>query len=154
MITNLTFINIAVVVVRLHWFRKKLKTLGMSGFLPHELTHTHPERLILTGRTAPILLKPEGHEIDGASLGRADSESDLDLRSAVTEPARKSPPSVTGVDKSLHLVKTDSPRRITFAPDVHRPPESKPLYVPGPRDRDNGMPIDHTFRAYRSTLEV
>lgn len=29
MITNLTFINIAVVVVRLHWFRKKLKTLGM-----------------------------------------------------------------------------------------------------------------------------
>lgn len=30
MVTNLTFINIAVVVVRLHWFRKKLKTLGTS----------------------------------------------------------------------------------------------------------------------------
>ncbi|KAG8168998.1 hypothetical protein KVR01_001747 [Diaporthe batatas] len=118
MITNLTFINIAVVVVRLHWFRKKLKTL------------------------APILLKSEGHEADGGNPSHADSESDLDLRPAVTEPARKPPPSLAGGDnKSLHLVKTDSPRRITFALDVHRTPESKPLYIPGPRDRDNGHPI-------------
>ncbi|KAG6353773.1 hypothetical protein INS49_005252 [Diaporthe citri] len=118
MVTNLTFINIAVVVVRLHWFRKKLKTL------------------------APILLKPEDREADEPSPHRTDSESDLDLRPTVTEPARKSPPSMTGADKSLNLVKTDSARRgITFAPDVHRPPDSKPLYIPGPRDRDNGHPI-------------
>ncbi|KAK2614912.1 hypothetical protein N8I77_001701 [Diaporthe amygdali] len=116
MITNLTFINIAVVVVRLHWFRKKLKTL------------------------APILLKHE-HEADESSIHPVDSESDLNLRLAVTEPARKSPPSITGTDKSLQLAKTDSPRRITFAPNVNGPPDSKPLYVPGPRDRDNGHPI-------------
>lgn len=99
----------------------------------------HHQRLTPTGGPAPILLKPEGHDDDEPSINRADSEFDLDLRPAVTEPARKSPPSITGADKSLHLVKTDSPRRITFAPDVHRPPDSKPLYIPGPRDRDNGM---------------
>lgn len=31
--TNLGFINIMVVVVRLHWFRKHLKNLGTSQFM-------------------------------------------------------------------------------------------------------------------------
>lgn len=39
MVTNLTFINIAVVVVRLHWFRKKLKTLGASQAVSHAFVH-------------------------------------------------------------------------------------------------------------------
>lgn len=28
MVTNVSFVNIAVIVVRLHWFKKKLKYLG------------------------------------------------------------------------------------------------------------------------------
>lgn len=117
----------------------------VSGCL--SCVRTHYLKLTLTGCTAPILLKPEDRETDELSPHRADSESDLDLRPTVTEPARKSPPSITGADKSLHLVKTDSPRRgITFAPDVHRPPDSKPLYIPGPRDRDNGMPTWYRSR--------
>ncbi|KAJ0104066.1 hypothetical protein J7T55_006992 [Diaporthe amygdali] len=101
---------------------------------------SHFFMLFLTSRAAPILLKHE-HEADESSIHPVDSESDLNLRLAVTEPARKSPPSITGTDKSLQLAKTDSPRRITFAPNVNGPPDSKPLYVPGPRDRDNGHPI-------------
>ncbi|KAI4911445.1 uncharacterized protein J4E92_010258 [Alternaria infectoria] len=118
-VTNLGFINVLVVVVRLRWFKQKLKGIAAA--------HSRPKSLQLSMSRAQT--------IDNTADTRKIEEG-LTGETTVSE---KKP--VTTTDESNDQPSAPAPR-ITFAPDP-RPHvnEKGALYVPGPRERDNGEHI-------------
>ncbi|KAI4702616.1 hypothetical protein J4E89_010337 [Alternaria sp. Ai002NY15] len=118
-VTNLGFINVLVVVVRLRWFKQKLKGIAAA--------HSRPKSLQLSMSRAQT--------IDNTADTRKIEEG-LTGETTVSE---KKP--VTTTDESNDQPSAPVPR-ITFAPDP-RPHvnEKGALYVPGPRERDNGEHI-------------
>ncbi|KAI4605803.1 hypothetical protein J4E83_010466 [Alternaria metachromatica] len=118
-VTNLGFINVLVVVVRLRWFKQKLKGIAAA--------HSRPKSLQLSMSRAQT--------IDNTADTRKIEEG-LTGETTVSE---KKP--VTTADESNDQPSAPAPR-ITFAPDP-RPHvnEKGALYVPGPRERDNGERI-------------
>ncbi|KAI4614212.1 uncharacterized protein J4E87_009609 [Alternaria ethzedia] len=118
-VTNLGFINVLVVVVRLRWFKQKLKGIAAA--------HSRPKSLQLSMSRAQT--------IDNTADTRKIEEG-LTGETTVSE---KQP--VPTADESNDQPSAPAPR-ITFAPDP-RPHvnEKGALYVPGPRERDNGEHI-------------
>ncbi|KAI4911318.1 hypothetical protein J4E85_011227 [Alternaria conjuncta] len=118
-VTNLGFINVLVVVVRLRWFKQKLKGIAAA--------HSRPKSLQLSMSRAQT--------IDNTADTRKIEEG-LTGETTVSE---KQP--VATADESNDQPFAPAPR-ITFAPDP-RPHvnEKGALYVPGPRERDNGEHI-------------
>ncbi|KAI4940291.1 hypothetical protein J4E86_011096 [Alternaria arbusti] len=118
-VTNLGFINVLVVVVRLRWFKQKLKGITAA--------HSRPKSLQLSMSRAQT--------IDNTADTRKIEEG-LTGETTVSE---KQP--VATADESNDQPSAPAPR-ITFAPDP-RPHvnEKGALYVPGPRERDNGERI-------------
>ncbi|KAI4638618.1 hypothetical protein J4E93_009919 [Alternaria ventricosa] len=118
-VTNLGFINVLVVVVRLRWFKQKLKGIAAA--------HSRPKSLQLSMSRAQT--------IDNTADTRKIEEG-LTGETTVSE---KQP--VATADESNDQPSAPAPR-ITFAPDP-RPHvnEKGALYVPGPRERDNGEHI-------------
>ncbi|KAI4643295.1 uncharacterized protein J4E79_011235 [Alternaria viburni] len=118
-VTNLGFINVLVVVVRLRWFKQKLKGIAAA--------HSRPKSLQLSMSRAQT--------IDNTADTRKIEEG-LTGETTVSE---KQP--VATADESNDQPSAPAPR-ITFAPDP-RPHvnEKGALYVPGPRERDNGERI-------------
>ncbi|KAI4639555.1 uncharacterized protein J4E78_010882 [Alternaria triticimaculans] len=118
-VTNLGFINVLVVVVRLRWFKQKLKGIAAA--------HSRPKSLQLSMSRAQT--------IDNTADTRKIEEG---LTGETTVSEKKPVPTI---DESNDQPSAPAPR-ITFAPDP-RPHvnEKGALYVPGPRERDNGEHI-------------
>ncbi|KAL4876968.1 cation transport protein-domain-containing protein [Aspergillus karnatakaensis] len=116
-LTNLGFINILVVVVRLHWFEKRLKE-------------------------AAITLRP--------SRSRG---ADPELASARVVAEGKSPqPEARVEDTPSNKVKRQ--RTITFAESPACTNENKALYIPSPRELDQGRRIEEVdFEGSELALE-
>ncbi|KAH7140526.1 cation transport protein-domain-containing protein, partial [Dactylonectria estremocensis] len=114
-ITNLGFINIVVVIVRLHWFKRHLK------------------------RLAPQLLSARRHGAPDADV--EDSPDNLDKAPGENKPsiavasgsevADHSP--APGLDGDRNVVR---PTRIKFDPSTEMPKDNSTLYIPGPQDRE------------------
>ncbi|KAH7309580.1 cation transport protein-domain-containing protein [Stachybotrys elegans] len=142
MITNIGFINIIVVVVRLLWFRKHLKkmapallnarnnrqkrqdgtaisdleeaTLANSAPISHPASEKTPEKPPVPEYEEPKAREEEDFDFDLASDHHADQDNE----------------------------RQDRPMRITFDPAADtRPKNDSTLYIPGPRDRDRGHPL-------------
>ncbi|KFY25124.1 hypothetical protein V491_01889 [Pseudogymnoascus sp. VKM F-3775] len=135
--TNLGFINIIVVAVRLYWFDKHLGTLAPSLLLSFnartaawstrrksdvEAQETNPEKSISTGDRPPRVSV-------GGDQDKFQKESDC-----VDD--------VTQIDEADGENDAKGNARITFARDVKMPqPSPGTLYVPSPKERDQGVPI-------------
>ncbi|GFF44450.1 cation transporter, putative [Aspergillus udagawae] len=116
-ISNLGFINIIVVVVRLRWFEKRLKEV------------------------APAFLRQRRK--DDAEAGRVSSSKTVATSHATT--TEKQPQDAfSNESQSPPLRSPDSQfrsRSIAFADNVHDSGRDRPLYVPPPWQRDRGHPI-------------
>ncbi|KAK2472071.1 hypothetical protein H9L39_15951 [Fusarium oxysporum f. sp. albedinis] len=154
MFTNLGFVNIIVVVVRLFWFRRKLKNaapillqrnrrlhhdskddleLG-SKILPTETPEQRPVPTRTMTDNAPVAvdqlprIEARSHTEPAPEHGHL-SQSEM----SETEPA---------IEEENVLEKVDSGARITFDPSTNlHPKRDTALYIPGPRDRDKGKPL-------------
>ncbi|RYC80585.1 Low-affinity potassium transport protein [Fusarium oxysporum f. sp. narcissi] len=107
-ITNLGFINITVVVVRLYWFKRHLK------------------------RLAPQLLSPRRRDASDADVeeGKDAQEkvnNDLPVATAPSNNLEQLPSGNTPVPRTT---------TITFDPSVDQRGDSTTLYIPGPQERD------------------
>ncbi|KAK6513275.1 hypothetical protein TWF506_009434 [Arthrobotrys conoides] len=120
MLTNLGFINIVVVLVRLYWFEKRLK---------------QDANLARYARPRPPLdlrLRGVGNNLEAQQAVASEKKLDKPVKETEATAADQS------TDTSL------SPPRITFAPDATLPNNepNKALYVPPPREREQGRPIE------------
>ncbi|SPJ70348.1 probable potassium transporter TRK-1 [Fusarium torulosum] len=109
-ITNLGFINIGVVIVRLYWFKKHLKRLAPQLFSPRR-------------RDA------SGENVEDGKVTEEKAQNDLP---AATAPSNN-PEQHSTTDTSVPRTTT-----ITFDPSVDQRRDSATLYIPGPQDRDRG----------------
>ncbi|KAL2811522.1 cation transport protein-domain-containing protein [Aspergillus granulosus] len=107
--TNLGFINILVVVVRLHWFEKRLKEAAIALRLPPK--------------------KHEDPEAAAARLAQSSSGPENGLHTG--SKVENEPPEP--------LQRTTS---ISFADPPPRGEGAKALYIPSPRERDQGRGIE------------
>lgn len=112
-ITNLGFINIVVVVVRLYWFKRHLK------------------------RLAPQLLSPRRRDASDADVEEGKDaqkkvKNDLPAATAPSNNLEQLPSGNTPVLR---------PTTIAFDPSVDQRRDNTTLYIPGPQDRDRGHPI-------------
>ncbi|KNG50912.1 potassium transport protein 1 [Stemphylium lycopersici] len=117
-VTNLGFINILVVVVRLRWFSQKLKGIAAA--------HTRPKssRRSIDPQTHAITNASETRDLEGGPTGETVSEK----KPVVSEEQANNDASAV--------------TRITFAPDPrHTINEKGALRVAGPRDGDDGRPF-------------
>ncbi|KAK2802735.1 hypothetical protein FQN51_004262 [Onygenales sp. PD_10] len=133
MFTNLGFINILVVVVRLHWFKKRLNEFGNVAHILGPVVSRHDLEASADG---PPKKGPNGTlpaEETGPSSDASDTTDTadvgvnvLDANTANGDPVQASKPSAT---------------TISFAADVHDRDKAKALYVPPPHERDRGHPF-------------
>ncbi|RGP71704.1 low-affinity potassium transport [Fusarium longipes] len=110
-ITNLGFINIAVVVVRLYWFKRHLK------------------------RLAPRLLSPRRRYASNAHVEDGKDTQDKVTDDVGTVSAPKSTQQLSGGNAPPRRTTT-----IAFDPAIEDK-DSTTLYIPGPQERDRGHPI-------------
>ncbi|KAL2193248.1 cation transport protein-domain-containing protein [Corynascus similis CBS 632.67] len=111
-ITNLGFINIIVVAVRLCWFEQRFKAAAASL----KLSRT---RDIEAQTAATVVEKPENYTTE-------------------TEPVEGKAPAS---DKTEDPAKPVSRPCITFGKDVKEPRGDSTFYIPPPRERDDGHSI-------------
>ncbi|KAF1915594.1 potassium transport protein 1 [Ampelomyces quisqualis] len=117
-VTNLGFINVIVVVVRLRWFRQRFKGLvtGKASTVGRDSRRQN--------QSASYALNARDLE-EGPTLSTGRQNDTLELK----------PVNLT--ERS----KLDTPR-ITFAPAPQRDnAEKHALYIPGPRDCERGQPV-------------
>ncbi|KAH6880063.1 cation transport protein-domain-containing protein [Thelonectria olida] len=153
--TNLGFINIIVVVVRLWWFRKHLQKAGPhllrgsgqnirnrdveSGIKsPWPGTPVNPRPIAATleedGEMAGPEQREEGQE-EPRGEGRTEPKEATDPEHALERQASEVDDDEKREDLALEP-------RITFDPSTdHHPRRDGALYIPGPRDRDRGQPL-------------
>ncbi|KAH7114789.1 hypothetical protein EDB81DRAFT_892830 [Dactylonectria macrodidyma] len=119
-ITNLGFINIVVVIVRLYWFKRHLKRLA-------------PQLLSARRHGAPDADAEDSPD----NLDKAPEENKPSIAVASgSEAADHSP--APGLDGDRNVVR---PTRIKFDPSTEMPKDNSTLYIPGPQDRERGHPI-------------
>ncbi|OAQ77176.1 trk family potassium uptake protein [Purpureocillium lilacinum] len=115
--TNLGFINAVVALVRFLWFRKHLSKVAPK---------------LLKGSRAVI---PQHHEDD------ADVEAAAEESHAADDSGNKDAKSSQG-DNLGDEAGTERTRTIAFDSSTeHHPKNDAALYIPGPRDREQGHPI-------------
>lgn len=158
MLTNLGFVNIIVVVVRLIWFKKYLNEAGES-----KTKESQKDVFVDFALAAPALLRarnPENREdVELAPSKPFNPSSGLTSSIDISNPKPEKPitssnptdllatthdPSLTHTTTSEKPEATtlldDKPARITFDPSLKPPArtQSGALYIPNPRDRDQG----------------
>jgi len=111
-ITNLGFINIIVVAVRLRWFEQRFKTAASS--LKHSRTQDVEAQTSATAVETSEDNAAETEPVEGKALA---------------------------ADKTEEPVKPVAGPRIRFDKDVKEPRSDSTLYIPSPRERDDG----HSF---------
>ncbi|KAH7231692.1 cation transport protein-domain-containing protein [Fusarium redolens] len=151
MFTNLGFVTIIVVVVRLFWFRRKLKNAAPILLQRNRrLNHESKDDLELGSKILPTET-PEQRPVptrtvtDNAAVA-VEQLPRIEARSH-TEPApdhghlSQSEMSETepAIEEEKVLEKVGSGARITFDPSTNlHPKRDTALYIPGPRDREEG----------------
>ncbi|KAL1801178.1 hypothetical protein ACET3X_001520 [Alternaria dauci] len=117
-VTNLGFINVIVVIVRLRWFSQKLKGVAAAHTRPRSSRQSSGQKQNFTDPS-------DTRQIEAGLTGKTFAE--------------KKPIPVSAIGNT-----NDEPSapRITFAPDPRQADKEKSgLYIPGPRERENGQPI-------------
>ncbi|KAL4776383.1 cation transport protein-domain-containing protein [Aspergillus nidulans var. acristatus] len=126
-VSNLGFINILIVVIRLHWFEKRLKEIAPSV----------------------LRQRPEASAIKTTQF---DEEAQSDSNAEPTEPAgnqgvQENKASEKVRETSIQVAASAKGSLEVSRPAVSFSDTSKALYIPPPRERDRGCPIieiDHT----------
>ncbi|KAF4472455.1 potassium transporter TRK-1 [Fusarium albosuccineum] len=157
LVCNLVFINILVVVVRLIWFRKHLQKAAPTLLRRHrhqDDVEPKEDPEIGSRPTEPQTPSPRpvpSRRMTDHTPGTITEEDTLpriEARSR-TEPApahaaqrpAKVPEPVPEDDKGKEAG-GEQELRITFDPSTnHHPRHDTALYIPGPRDRDQGLPL-------------
>jgi potassium uptake Trk family protein len=137
-VTNLGFINILVVVVRLRWFSQKLNDIGTLSCYWTSSYGTNT-CTVKTSRPRSIQRNSESQQ----EVNISDVTHLEEGLTGETLSEKKPPPTVTLNERGRPTVEaTHEPSRITFAPDPRGEGHGKgALYIPGPRERENGEPI-------------
>ncbi|KAL4990566.1 cation transport protein-domain-containing protein [Aspergillus falconensis] len=126
-VSNLGFVNILIVVIRLYWFEKRLKEI------------------------APSVLRPRP-ETSARKSTQIDREAQSDGIVEATEPVDNGPveenkASEKVLETSIQAESTAKGSLEISRPGVSFSDTSKALYIPSPRERDRGCPIieiDHS----------
>ncbi|KAL2852434.1 cation transporter [Aspergillus pseudoustus] len=132
LVSNIGFVNILIVVVRLYWFEKRLNEIWPSVLCPH------PERSCT--RTTDYDQEAQSDE----SLKRSNTDPDGDKRTA--EKISIEITTDTTRDLQTGSLESDS-SEAEFKRTIAFSDTSKALYIPSPRERDRGHPIievDHS----------
>ncbi|KAI5861696.1 potassium transporter [Durotheca rogersii] len=147
-ITNLGFINIAVVVVRLHWFRRRLKDIASSRLRPSSATTaaiTNDRETDIEANTdSPASVAQS--ESEPTAHGRVPISISANRKGAVTNDEADNDDVREQDSDSRHnnnnLDNVQGPSSISFPADLEKPTrESRVLYIPPPRERNKGQPI-------------
>ncbi|KAH6970899.1 cation transport protein-domain-containing protein [Ilyonectria sp. MPI-CAGE-AT-0026] len=145
MFTNLGFVNILVVVVRLWWFRNHL--IQAEPHLRRASRRGQDDDLEEGIKSSPSdtpddrASSPIASGIDGVLAGHRESVDDQTQTRRVTIPkdSTEKQTSLPGDEKNEAF---EPEPRITFDPSTNiHPRRDAALYIPGPRDRDQGQPI-------------
>ncbi|KAH7110202.1 hypothetical protein B0J13DRAFT_292561 [Dactylonectria estremocensis] len=145
-LTNLGFVNIVVVVVRLIWFRKHLEEVApcllrgprhQSDEIHKDLEFAAKDTSTTDAKDARTSAIATGHDSYASKRGeRPPSQvatSGVDVPPDQTHDVRRDDEKAT---------ESEPQPRITFDPAAgHHPHRETTLYIPGPRDRDQGQPI-------------
>ncbi|PGH01244.1 hypothetical protein AJ79_07976 [Helicocarpus griseus UAMH5409] len=118
--SNLGFINIAVVIVRLHWFRKRLNAI------------------------APTLVRPaKRYDAEAHASGTPESsdKENTSVEGAVDTTNINGASTDSNSNKDNGAQAQNAKANISFAADVKGYNKSKALYIPPPHERDRGRPM-------------
>ncbi|KAG5296781.1 potassium transporter [Histoplasma ohiense] len=127
-ISHHAFINIAVVLVRLHWFRKRLDEIAST-----QVRHRHDV---------------EAKAYKPLENGKKYTSNDQHITDATALNVISTGEHTNETDKPQAQTAEPTGRSISFAADVRGYDKSKALYVPPPQERDRGRPmveIDEIF---------
>lgn len=139
-LTNLGFINIMVVIVRLFWFRRHLKRLGeycANPFNRHsKLITAAPQSVDNSTGVTDIDIESAHHELKVlADTAEISAE-------AADDPNGKAKATGYHIEEDATISDEDRPvartMAITFDPSTEKHKEDTALYIPGPRARDRG----------------
>ncbi|KAM0239591.1 hypothetical protein ACHAP5_008239 [Fusarium lateritium] len=123
-LTNLGFINIIVVIVRLHWFKRHLKHLTPQVLKHQRASDAHPDiedtydESKITGDISGKSIGESTGNIVGTDSGKTDHYTEANEERQITRPTT-----------------------ITFDPSTELNKDNATLYIPGPQARDRGHPI-------------
>ncbi|KAH7114074.1 potassium transporter [Dactylonectria macrodidyma] len=145
-LTNLGFINIVVVVVRLIWFKKHLEEVApyllrgprhQSDEIHKDLEFAAKDASTTDASDARTSAIATGH--DSYAPKRSEQPPSQVAKSDVDVP----PEQTRDVGRDDEKATESEPQpRITFDPAAgHHPRRETTLYIPSPRDRDQGQPI-------------
>ena len=160
-ITNLGFINIFVVVARLVWFERRFKTAGMLVLLVVPVCGRELTLLAVSSLPQLDTLRDlEAQKVSGESkeANKADKADKADAGGEPYVVLRLIVPLSTALAADLALFSpslrsneaTAEPEqaatvvpgtRITFDEHVKKPRENSTLYIPSPRERDDGTKL-------------
>nr|XP_036582586.1 low-affinity potassium transport protein [Colletotrichum truncatum]KAF6791290.1 low-affinity potassium transport protein [Colletotrichum truncatum] len=121
-ITNLMFVNIAVVVVRLYWFQQRLRSIATNERAEPDDLEANRQLENDNDRGTRTEKSPQTEPIRATET---DAEQTLDKAAIPSPPARST--TIT-FDESLSQTR-------------QKHVDETVLYVPGPRDRDGGQPM-------------
>ncbi|PCG89592.1 Potassium transport protein, high-affinity [Penicillium occitanis (nom. inval.)] len=116
--TNLGFINMVVVAVRLYWFETRLKETASSAWKSRAQNRSRDVE--------------RGEDSTGKMDDQPSHQQDISGSSLATTQQS----SIVNPQDIVHNT------HIAFADDSRSHSDSKVLYVPGPRERDQGQPIE------------
>ncbi|KAF5532610.1 potassium transporter TRK-1 [Fusarium napiforme] len=125
-LTNLGFINIVVVIVRLFWFKRHLKRLA-------------PQMLDNRTGTTDVDVESAHHEpkaLVDATENSAEATDEPKGKAKATDDHIEEDATIPSEDRRVARTMT-----ITFDPSTERHKDDDALYIPGPRARDRGYPI-------------
>ncbi|CVL08809.1 probable potassium transporter TRK-1 [Fusarium mangiferae] len=125
-LTNLGFINIVVVIVRLFWFKRYLKRLA-------------PQALHDSPAIPDVDIESAQHEskvLADTNENSAETTDESNGKAKATNDCIEEDAALANEDGRVARTTT-----ITFDPSTERHKEDDALYIPGPRARDRGYPI-------------
>ncbi|KFY67643.1 hypothetical protein V497_00265, partial [Pseudogymnoascus sp. VKM F-4516 (FW-969)] len=138
--TNLGFINVIVVAVRLYWFDKHLGTLA-----PSLLSTLNPRTGAWSSRRKSDVEAQETNLEKSSSTREQPSSCPVGEARDKVQRASDSVDNVTQIDEADGEADYKGNGHITFAQDVKLPHLTPgTLYVPPPKERDQGVPITET----------
>ncbi|XHG01482.1 hypothetical protein AWENTII_004863 [Aspergillus wentii] len=133
LVANLTFVNIVVVVVRLYWFKKRLKEIAPTLLRPHPQASEVRDKE--NGEVEANRTESDPAHTEERRSGRRSHDIPENAISDNDQTVSGENHTKTPVEDSIEIDRSNNDRHISFVD------ESKALYIPPPRERDRGYPI-------------